>query len=346
MIKQPIHIEIVRTTRKDSSSLSDESCQAILAVLRRYYTHVGVTTVNNESDLYALVLDAPDLVFLGIKYLPAEPSSAAGSPSKIWVSEYLESHGIAHTGSNSHAIRLEINKARAKQCITSAGLDTSAFFVTGQQALPAEHSITLQYPLFVKPNTLGGGRGIDAYSVVSNYKEFQNKITYITNMFQADSLTEEYLPGREFSVAILRQPNSNQYDLMPIELISSKDANGHSMLSEHIKSSNAETVRAVTDRVLRAKVTTLALKVFEALGARDYGRVDIRLNVLGVPQFLEANLIPSLIDEYGSFPKASRLNFGITHEGLIVRIVELGLLRADLSATEATPALTLAPQSI
>ena len=81
----------------------------------------------------------------------------------------------------------------------------------------------------------------------------------------------------------------------------------------------------VNDTRLRSEVCQLALDSFSALGGRDYGRIDIRLNRNGEPQFLEANLIPSIIDGYGSFPKACQINLGLDYESMVLQIVRLGL---------------------
>ena len=82
---------------------------------------------------------------------------------------------------------------------------------------------------------------------------------------------------------------------MPIELIAPQDKNGCRILTSKVKSSNIEKASLVYDDDVKSKVMTLALNVFLALGARDYGRIDIRLDSAGIPNFLEANLIPSLI---------------------------------------------------
>lgn len=115
---------------------------------------------------------------------------------------------------------------------------------------------------------------------------------------------------------------------MPIELTTTPDKNGISMLSKKVKSSNSENVKEVTDNIIRSNIIELSMKAFNALGARDYGRIDIRMNDNGIPQFLEANLIPSLIDRYGSFPKACMLNISFSYENMILNIVELALNRA------------------
>jgi D-alanine-D-alanine ligase len=69
------------------------------------------------------------------------------------------------------------------------------------------------------------------------------------------------------------------------------------------------------------------LDSFVALGARDYGRIDIRMDSHGVPHFLEANLISSLLRDYGNFPKACLLNSNIDYENMIYRIIDLSLSR-------------------
>ena len=150
--------------------------------------------------------------------------------------------------------------------------------------------------------------------------------------FQADALVEEYLPGREFSVAILKDEDTTAFQVMPIELIAPADSYGARLLSGQVKMSNSEQVLQVIDEAIKSKVTKLALDAFYTLGARDYGRIDIRLDAEGVPHFLEANLIPSLISGYGSFPKACKLNIGLEYGPMILRIAQLGLsrIRSDI----------------
>lgn len=328
MLKQTKHIEIVCTTQTVLSSMSQESRDAILAVLTKHYTRVGITIINNLEDLEALVSAKPDLVFLGMKFIPVNPALGIQDPNRIWISDYLDMHDIAYTGSGQEAHELEINKNFAKQCVLDAGLKTSPFMVARRAKPIKKAEVTLGYPLFVKPTNRGGGLGIDADSVVNNFEELQAKVKSITSNQQSDSLIEQYLPGREFSVAILKNDYSEDYAVMPIELVAPPSKKGARLLSDEVKTSNAEAVLEVTDEPIRAKVTKLALDVFYALGARDYGRIDIRLDQSGTPQFLEANLLPSLICGYGSFPKACLLNIALDYEPMIVNIVELAFSRS------------------
>jgi D-alanine-D-alanine ligase len=124
---------------------------------------------------------------------------------------------------------------------------------------------------------------------------------------------------------------------MPIELIAPADNRGARLLSAEVKTADSERGIAVTDEIIRSAVCELAINVFYALGARDYGRIDIRLDESGTPHFLEANLMPSLKRSDGNyFPKACALNFNIDYEQMILTITRLGLSRVQNSVEAMT----------
>ena len=344
-MKINLHIEIVRTTERGLSSMSQRSSDAILRVLKKYYTRVGVTIINDLSDLDDLVRVNPDLVFLGMKYLPRNKSVGMNDPDKLWIADFLEENNILCTGSRSFAHELELNKQYAKRRLLDLGLNTSSYFVTGYNDLISDDKMLIDYPLFVKPANRGGGLGIDSDSLVHDFSSLKSKVRAITKNLQSDSLVEEYLPGREFSVAILKDKDTSDLLAMPIELVADLNAQGESILSSEIKQSNTEKVIKVTDEIIKSEVIALAINAFQALGARDYGRIDIRLDKHGVPHFLEANLIPSIISGYGSFPKACVLNSGIQFTEMILSIVELGLTR-NIEIDEEAPQSMLLPLSV
>jgi D-alanine-D-alanine ligase len=323
------HIEIVCSTEARLSSMSLRSRNAVLATLTRHYTEVGITIVNTYADLQNLVDRRPDLVFLGMNFVPMNPTLGLHGSDRIWISDYLDAHNITYTGSNQMAHALEVNKPVAKLRLQSAGLRTSPFYVAEQGQPFTSNDISLNYPVFIKPTNRGGGVGIDNDSVATTFAALQSKVQSITNNLQSDSLIEEYLPGREFSVAILKNGYNEDYSVMPIELITDENENGARILAGNVKSLNTSQVLEIEDQILKSSIATLALEAFHALGARDYGRIDIRLDENGTPHFLEANLLPSLIDNYGSFPIACMLNKGLAYEPMILYIADLALTRTE-----------------
>jgi len=319
------HIEIVSSTLPSLSSMGKISRAGAKKALEKHYAKVDITIINSLPDLQALVARKPDLVFLGMTFLPVSPEAGWQDPEKIWLTDYLEQHGIAYTGSNKAANSLERNKHEAKQRVLDAGLKTSPFLVARQGQTLSATDITLQYPLFIKPSNRGGGLGIDSKSIVHTFDQLQSKVYSVAAELQSDSIIEQYLSGREFSVAILRQEGTNEFETMPLELIAPADQDGVRILSSKIKALDAESFVAVTDTTIESTISSLALNVFHALGARDYGRIDIRLDGHGDAHFLEANLLPSLMDGYGNFPKACWLNSQIDYESMLLTIVSLAM---------------------
>ncbi len=336
MTKIQKHIEIVRSSIPALSSMSLKSATAILDVLKQHYQVVGITTVNSPRDLEKLIANRPDLVFMGMKYVP---SLEVGK--KTWISGQLTKHGITHTGSPERAIKYEQNKPFAKQCLMDAGFQTSPYLVVKDPETLVNTDISLRFPLFVKPTCLGAGQGVDEYSIVHNSSELYKKVVSIIETFHVDALIEEYLPGCEFSVAILKKRNDNTLLAMPIEMHPGADINGDHILSNALKAGELETpVSIVAEGALKEQLKALAIGVFTTIGARDYGRIDIKLDALGVPNFLEANLIPSIINNSGNFQKSTRMNMGITYEDMLLHIVNLAFDRVPkLSAEESSEAI-------
>jgi len=323
MSKIPLRIEVVRSNITAYSSMGLKSATAIAHSLRRQYEQVIVTNVDNEYDLAMLIARQPDLVFLGMVFVRSENEPHA----KIWVSEMLEKNSITHTGSNTSAHPLGLNKHLAKQRIIESGLQTSPFQIIARNSEVIINNEALIYPLFVKPTNKGGGQGIDEFSVVRTIEQLRTKVASIHTAQTTDALVERFLTGREFSIAIIGNPDSRELTAMPIELVVVKDINGERILSKVMKSQNVTDVRKIVDAAELMRIQTFAINIFQVLGARDYGRIDIRMDEFGTPHFLEVNLIPSLIENYGSFPKAYELNLGRSYETMLMQIVQLALAR-------------------
>ena len=302
--------------------MAKDSRITILEVLRKKYKRVNISIVNNMKDLDALVAKKPDLVVLGMKLVLLDPECGFDESRKIWLADYLRKKGIAYTGSNSEALSLEFEKQEAKQVTIKAGLNSSRYFIS-PHASPVFAS-DLTFPLFVKPTNRGDSKGVDEQSVVYSQEQLETKVKTIHRSFKSDALIEEYLPGREFSVGVIRQAYTNELIAMPIEISSPIDERGHSFLSKSIKDSDNETVLEVTDPNLRESLNTLAIEVFKALGSRDYGRIDMRIDANGKPSFMEANLMPGL-SNHGYLSRCFAMNLNISYEEMILKIVSLGL---------------------
>ncbi len=328
------YIEIVRTTIPGHSSMSKISSDALLDSLSRHYQKVNVTIVNDLAGLIKLVNLAPDLVFLGVKFITLPESLPGQNPKRIWISKYLDDYGITYTGSKSQSLQLEFNKQSAKQKVLDYSLATSNYFMSSDIDITKGDSLPLEFPLFVKPSNLGGGIGIDRESIVNSNSEYTRKVNFIEQRYHTNSIVENYLPGREFRVAIIKNSSSNKLIPLPIEVSVNPLIKFHGSNTINAKSSDVKDAVRVVDPALKLVISNLALNVFNILGARDYGMIDLRMDKYGAPQFLEANLIPSLISGFGSFPKACLINSNISYDMMVLNIVNLAFSRKQQNKSE------------
>ena len=321
------HIEIVRTNIPILSSMKQQSAEKIKHVLLKKYQNVGISIINDKSDLDDLIKRKPDLVFLGLKKIQ---SPLGLKDTFIWMGDYLDKAKINFTGSDSKAIRLEYNKPKAKIKVKDYGVATTDYFMVRDQQFNANSKLPINYPLFLKPHNTGGGRGIGSDSVVRNFTDFSNKVISITRKYQSEVIAEKYLNGREFSVAIMGKYNSNNLLAMPLEIISPVNLNGDRVLSKSIKKADSETTIIINDLKLKKAINKMAISSFNALGGRDYGRIDIRLDEKGIPNFIEANLIPGITINSSYFSRSCNLVGSMNYEEMIFNIVELSFARINI----------------
>ena len=319
-IENKIEIIIVpnsRLTNNEQANIGfviDE--EKILRILTERYQNVSITEINCEENLEALVKRKPDLVFSGVKYFYF-------NKKKIWLNDYLELNDILYIASSKSALLKESNKSRAKKIMHKLKITTADFFTTEPGEHKNENSIPIPFPLFIKPITGGDSRGIDANSIVHNYEDFKKKVLDIKLKQHSRCLVEKYLSGKEYSVGIFKDNVDGSIEALPIEIIVKENVNGHHILDFDIKKNDEEEVVTVLDKRIFKQLCTIGKKSFVALGGKSFGRIDIKMDHLGRPHFIEANLMPGL--RKGYFFRSCLLNLGINYEQMILKITANGL---------------------
>jgi D-alanine-D-alanine ligase len=288
----------------------------ILKILSKRYADVLITEINTKKDLEKLIKRKPNLVFSGVKYFTFKKE-------KIWLNDYLEAYNIPYIASSRAALDNESDKNRAKKLVLKAKIKTADFFITTPEEHQSKSSIPISFPLFIKPIKGGDSRGIDSNSIAYNYSSFKKKVLDIKKKHNLSSLVETYLPGKEYSVGIFQDSINGDLKAMPIEIIIKKNKNGHCILDYDVKKDDEEKVIAVTDVKIFKKLSKLAKDSFKALGGKSLGRIDIKMNHLGVPHFMEANLMPGL--RKGYFFRSCVLNLNMNYDDMIFSIANTGL---------------------
>ena len=311
-------LEDLTINRKNVGIKLDENL--ILEILSQNYENVIITTIQTENDLKALIKRKPDLVFSGIKYFNFDTK-------EVWLSDYLRKNDIDYITSNKEALSNEYFKDNAKNIVKNANVNTAKFFTTQPDEHPTESSLPVTFPLFLKPITGGDSRGINAESVVFDFKKYQAKVLDIYETQQSRTLVENYLSGKEYSVSIVENKSKNILMILPVEIIAAKNKNGHRILDYDAKKNDLEEVVAVVDKKIKKELCNIALNSFMALGGKTIGRIDIKTSYNGILHFIEANLMPGLGTGY--FSRSFMLNENMDYEQMILKVADAGMISPE-----------------
>ena len=108
-----------------------------------------------------------------------------------------------------------------------------------------------------------------------------------------------------------------------MKLLSKKNIDGYCILDFDVKKNDEEEVVLVSDHKIFKKLSEIAKNSFIALGAKSLGRIDIKMDHLGEPHFIEANLMPGL--RKGYFYRSCVLNLDMNYDDMIFNIANTGL---------------------
>ena len=250
----------------------------------------------------------PDIVFN-----IAEGANGLSRESQI--PTMLEMLQIPFTGSDSLTLGICLDKSRTKEILTYHNVPNAKFQIVNSLDEIAQSNFN--FPLIVKPVSEGSSKGIFSSSFVKNYDELTSEITRINSKYNQPALIEEYLPGREFTVAMIG--NGEETTILPIIEIKFEDFPEdvvplYSYEAKWILDTKENVFDvfecpAKLDKKLEEQIKETALKTFEVLRCKDWSRIDIRLDKNGIPNVIEINPLPGIMpdpNENSSFPKAAR----------------------------------------
>ena len=186
----------------------------------------------------------------------------------------------------------------------------------------------LAFPLFVKPIAEGTGKGCERASRVGDHTELHSAAQGIRARFNQPAIAEPFLPGREFTVGITGTGDeASIVAVMEIVLRDAAAGSVYSFVDKELCETRVNYVLADDPEARLAGSTALA--AYRALDCRDAGRVDLRSDAGGIPQFLEVNVLPGLHPTHGDLPILAGLA-GVSYDALIGRIMDACLLRNGL----------------
>lgn len=250
------------------------------------------------------------------------------------VTGLLELTGIPFTGSSSECLSLVLHKARTKWLLHGAGLPTAPFrYAPHDSPLAIDEFTPLlrSGAVIVKPAHEDASLGIGPESVVRDAAALLARIQQVRDRY-GDVLIEQFLSGREFNVGVIALPDPILLPLAEIEYqpgasgLVSYDAKWTPGTVDY----GGTPVRcpAEVSEPLSAEISRVSLAAFRLTGARDYARVDLRLDAEGRVHILEVNANPDISPSAGL--ARAILASGMSYNEFIVRLVETAARRSCL----------------
>ncbi|MEO6694911.1 MAG: ATP-grasp domain-containing protein [Ignavibacteria bacterium] len=307
---------------------SEETIEAVKNALELGGHEVALIEADNEAyDKFKII--NPDFVF-------NVAEGIGGSSRESQIPSMLEMLNINYTGSDSVTIGICHDKSRCKEILSHYKIPNSKFFITD-----AIHNIKkdLVYPKFVKPLHEGSSKGIYNSSVVNNCAELRNEIIRIKECYNQPCIVEDYLQGKEFTVAMLG--NGEDVKVLPIVEINldSVPEGFNKIYSYEVKwffdtrENKLDIFKcpAEIDEKLYQQIEKISKEAYKTLRIRDWARIDIRLDKNGIPNIVEVNPLPGILPDPADnscYPKAAR-EIGLDYNAMINAVLNSAIERSS-----------------
>ena len=236
---------------------------------------------------------------------------------------YLEKHGIVYTGPTPDVCELTFDKARSKEVVAAHGIDTPAWHLVRREHIEEDlRDLTLPGPWIVKPHAGGSTIGLTKVDDPAQLPA----ACELAVVEDRDALIEEYVPGRDLTIAAL-----GDRVFAVVEPLSD-----HEVFSYEAKYTPGESRKEVPADLSAedtARVRRLTGEVHQVLGIGEAtSRADFRLAADGRLVFLETNPLPGMTPR-SSYPMSAAAE-GLSFPELCEDIVVRALRRAGRSVAE------------
>ena len=291
-IKKHHHIAVLKGGFSEEREVSLNSGTAVAAGLRE--AGYIVTEIDVSAPDFTIP-DGIDAVFIALHGTYGEDGG---------VQARLEELNLPYVGAGVEASQTAFDK-----CLTQTVLQNAGIPVPESETIHRGEKHKQSLPLVVKPPKQGSSVGCHIIFHESDWaKAFEDALQYDSKI-----LVQKFIPGREFTVGII-----DRTTLPVVEIVTAEGWYDYTAKYE------ADTTRYIIPAELPeekvAEMHAMALKTFDALDCRGFGRVDFRMTPTGELFVLELNTIPGFT-AHSLLPKAAAAA-GIDFPSLCARIIQ------------------------
>jgi D-alanine-D-alanine ligase len=326
-------------TSADDEFAEWDSADTIDAVASALAAYGDVIRLEANEDFPQNLRDArPDIVFNIAEGLN-------GVNREAHIPAICEFYGIPYSASDPFTLSLCLDKARTKEVLAFHGVATAAFSVvrdvrdwgigTGDPAArrangkqhPVPSPQSPHFPVFVKPIHEGSSKGITEANYCETPDELHAQVEFLLERYQQPVLIEEYLPGAEFTCAVLGNDDDARvlpivgmnFEALPEGALPVYGFEAKWIWDRPEKPLEIFECPARITEELRCAIEQVVLRAYRVLGCRDWSRIDVRLDAAGKPNVVEVNPLPGILPnpaDNSCFPKAARAA-GMSYDELI-----------------------------
>jgi D-alanine-D-alanine ligase len=231
--------------------------------------------------------------------------------------EICEKKKLVFTGCGSKASRLAFDKIACKKVLQQAKVPVpqAIEIKTTDQLADIDSKLEIMGKKFViKPVRQGSSVGVQIVEGAQNAKNAAEKCL---QQF-GDCMLEKFMAGREITVGILENRSLPVIEIKTTRQFYDYDAKYNDDTTQFL-------FDTIADKLTLRRINDVALKSFNALGCRDFSRVDMIL-AENIPYVIEINAIPGFTT-HSLLPKAAA-RAGIDMSQLCLRIIKSALQRA------------------
>jgi D-alanine-D-alanine ligase len=289
---------------------------------------VGMQGLDVFSVFGRLVDDRPDLVF------NLAESMAGDSRNEVCVPPLFELFKLPYTGSDALALGSCLHKDRAKDLLRGRGVPTPTARVITLADLEDSALDRLEYPMFLKLVREDASVGIEADNLVRDRAALVRRARALIVEFRQPVLAERYIDGREVNVTLVgNEPELAVLPLHEIDFAAMPAGRPHIVSyaakwdENHVDYAGTKPVplRGLSPSAV-ARIEEVARAAWAALGLRDYGRVDLRIDRDGNPFVIDVNPNCDITPDAGVARSAAAA--GMDYPALIRRIVDAAWARS------------------
>lgn len=243
----------------------------------------------------------------------------------------LEMFAIPYSGAGPDCLLFSYNKSLVSALARQAGVPVpEEILFTGDFSLLQSWHL---FPAMVKPNEADNSVGITEKSVVRNHAELTAQILYLVNDLNIrEILVQEFLPGTEYRVAMMGNPDHG-YVYMPVfewdysaipehipHILTYDSKYDIAGPYDHLKSHHSSLPPA-----LKQQIEAYSENLFARLNCRDCAKIDYRLNKDGQLKLVEFNPNPSW--DAGAYVNQEDIDKGYFYPDILRLLIEVGQMR-------------------